>query len=219
MGANLCILKKSSSSDDRNASGIEFLKPGRLKTDSKMNKKRRQLFQPDEKMTKTNKLTLEEWLRGSPESTPDYSNGSEVQVFRQSSKRVYPSSTSVHADSITAPKDRCSLERLVKINEVGEEKVQEPSVSRTQSGKLKKKVNFRLPQETDIIFYWAEERFEEWLEGNGKMLTPAPTFCSKWLITSWPVNVLGLVFVYSNKWVINYFLTCQCFRSGVCLFQ
>ncbi|KAL4368791.1 hypothetical protein GQ457_05G030930 [Hibiscus cannabinus] len=88
------------------------------------------------KKKKPRKKTLADWLLASPGPTGSNPNsliGGELHVFRNLSKRVHRSPSREHQ------KDG------------------------NQSGKLKKKVNFMLPEEGDVVvFYSAAETFEDW---------------------------------------------------------
>lgn len=106
---------------------------------------------------KVTKLTLEEWLVASPDGTDCFSEG-ELYVFRHGSKRAHPSLTRVHTALSYKATDSFSLERRTHIDKEAEVKKSEvSSISRTQSGKLKKKVRFRLPEEADIIIFYSPE--------------------------------------------------------------
>ncbi|KAJ0081893.1 hypothetical protein Patl1_09814 [Pistacia atlantica] len=155
---------------------IELMKPECFKTKRVKRKRSMQsLKQPEKKIMKPRKLTLEEWLLNSP--APDNFNnnnktdqcfsGGELYVFKHSSRRVHPSLSSsssttttvkMHreaeaaaaAPSTSRPRDsfNCSLD--ISANSCS-------SLSRSQSGKSKKRVSFRLPEEADIIIFYSPE--------------------------------------------------------------
>lgn len=166
MGANLCCLRPP----DNHANGpqlrqktsfMDLLIPCCLKTE-----KRKQHRQEENKVTKVNarvkRATLEEWILASPAVRRDVSgsvNASEVLVPKQSSYRVCPyviSTCPTPSPSVKIPgdfslaRDSLSLERRTKVEETSREGMK---TSRSQGGKLKKRVSFRLPEEADTIFY------------------------------------------------------------------
>ncbi|CAL5402713.1 unnamed protein product [Camellia sinensis] len=75
-----------------------------------------------------NQFTLEDWLLASP----GLNNGGDFHVFKQFSNRVHPS---------------LGEEDLM----IKSRSMESSSLSRSQSGKRKKKVSFRLPEVADII--------------------------------------------------------------------
>lgn len=142
-----------------------FLKPKCLWTEKK--KKNMEMKQKEEQeedyqqlTTVREAVTLEEWFLASPE-TPDYcfcTNGGEFYPLKHSSNKIYPS---LAADFTSKPRDTTStisLERLFKMEEM-DHNDQEMGVispiSTTQSGKQKKRVCFKLPQESDIIIFYS----------------------------------------------------------------
>ncbi|KAF6159190.1 hypothetical protein GIB67_032807 [Kingdonia uniflora] len=118
--------------DLASTSNITLTKPRVVETEEEKKKKG----------IKVNKVTLEEWLLSSPGMKHYRINGGELHVFKQSS-RVFP------------PKQANSLfkESLLKVDEV--DLVVSPSLSRSRSGRLKKSVIFRLPEEADIILIYS----------------------------------------------------------------
>ncbi|KAB2044406.1 hypothetical protein ES319_D01G087500v1 [Gossypium barbadense] len=124
--------------------------------------KERQLLQVKEKQQQkqVNKAkkepTLEDWLIASPglQKINGTTSGGEYHVFKHySSKRVFPSCVgenengSSSSSSSSKARGSFSKERLLK----GEES--EVSFSMTRSGKSKKRVSFRLPEEDDIFIF------------------------------------------------------------------
>ncbi|KAK8496572.1 hypothetical protein V6N13_013339 [Hibiscus sabdariffa] len=115
---------------------IEVIKPRCLRT--KNDDIKRPPQPPEGRTTKARKLRLEDWLLASPGNRlelKDYLNGGELYVIKHFSSKVHPSSSKeIRVDSETD--------------------VSDSSFSTCMSGKSKKKVSFRLPEETDIrIFY------------------------------------------------------------------
>lgn len=121
--------------------------------------KERQLLQVKEKQQQkqVNKAkkepTLEDWLIASPglQKINGTTSEGEYHVFKHhSSKRVFPSCVGENengSSSSSKPRGSFSKERPLK----GEES--EVSLSMTQSGKSKKRVRFRLPEEADIFIF------------------------------------------------------------------
>ncbi|XVF27989.1 hypothetical protein REPUB_Repub14bG0157100 [Reevesia pubescens] len=141
------------SNSSQRSSIIEAIKPECLKK-RKMKKnqmKIRQLQSPEKRITKVRKLTLEDWLLASPGpaglNRPDCLNeGGELYVFKHFSRRVYPSSSREREDVPSTPGDSFSMD-------LSSGDVSRSSFKRSQSGKLKKKVSFRLPEEADIVIF------------------------------------------------------------------
>lgn len=186
MGATLSLQKEVArgSSNRSSASGSSIyifdliIKPVCcLKT--RKAKKRTMLQQlPEKKSSKVMKLTLEECLSSSPGSKPDrFINGGELYVFKNYCyNKVYLSSSSGahhhnHDMALSlASKTRksFSLERITTAksdidehHDGGTESnilgVSSSSMSRNKSGKLKKKVRFKLPEEADFIIIYSPE--------------------------------------------------------------
>lgn len=143
----------------RAISVISFLKPTRFWTEKhrKMHQNQQQYHQ-----LKTVKevVTLEECFLASP-GKADYcfcTNRGDYYVLKQLSNKICPSLSGDCADFVTESKDSVSLEKLFKMEEVldsGEKDFS--SVSRTQSGKEKKRVSFKLPEDSDIIIFYSPE--------------------------------------------------------------
>lgn len=91
---------------------------------------------------------------------PDYCSESELYVFRPCSKMVHPSLPRARGRIALSSKaiDNFCLERRVHIEEKAKVKSKVSSILRTKSGKLKKKVRLRLPEEGDIIIFCSLEQ-------------------------------------------------------------
>ncbi|GMJ14552.1 hypothetical protein HRI_005124400 [Hibiscus trionum] len=131
-------------SSQRSSSIIESMKPECMK--------KRKTKTKTKKKKKPRKMTLGDWLLASPGPTGSNPNSllrGELYVFKNLSKRVHRSPSREHKkDGFTS--DLCC----------GGD-VSGSSYERNQSGKLKKKVSFKLPEEGDIVvFYSAAETFE-----------------------------------------------------------
>ncbi|KAF5197106.1 hypothetical protein FRX31_013304 [Thalictrum thalictroides] len=178
MGGNLCTFRQSSSRKDQYESDDKhFINQGTsIVTTSVMQRagccfkimtKRKQLqlqleSSPVKKLVKMKKvITLEEWLTTSPANVkPDNINSSgELHVFRQSSRKVHPSIGRVNDDEQLHTKQKESLDLVMDDVEASKADVLMTcsSLSRSQSGKSKKKVSFRLPEEADIIVFYSPE--------------------------------------------------------------
>lgn len=137
---------------------IELLKPECLKA-KKMKKKRQLMHQPEKNSPKVSKLTLEDWFISSPSLKTDYSKEGELCVLKPFSKRVHPSPIGHNSMSSTAG-ESFSLERLVMLDRMAEEdniisvtSMDVSSISTRKSGKLKKRVSFKLPEVAQIIIF------------------------------------------------------------------
>ncbi|XVF70750.1 hypothetical protein PTKIN_Ptkin11bG0187800 [Pterospermum kingtungense] len=183
MGFSLsCLRQESSSSTQRLAdqqetkhgnrsacSGMSFMVMlGCLWTKETEQKQLRQVEEKQQKQQQVEKakdLTLEDWLIDSP-GFLQKNNGisvGEYHVFRHSSKRVFPSFVREMANSsCNNPRESFSKEKLKKPEDdhVQSEEM-EVCLSRSQSGKSKKKVSFRLPEEADIFIFHSSPVEEE----------------------------------------------------------
>ncbi|KAK8705995.1 hypothetical protein V6N13_049577 [Hibiscus sabdariffa] len=124
--------------------------------------KERELLQEKEQQqqNKGKELTLEDWLIASPglQKMKGTSSRGEYHVFKHhSSKRVFPSFVEENPNSSrgSSSKARRSLK------DVGTEDIIEVSLSMNQSGKSKKRVSFRLPEEADIFIFHSSPPEEE----------------------------------------------------------
>ncbi|OMO76851.1 hypothetical protein CCACVL1_15310 [Corchorus capsularis] len=134
-------------SSSHRSSIIEAIKPECLK--KKKLKKNKQL--PEKRITKARMLTLEDWLLASPGPAglqQDSFNGGELHVFKQISRKVHPSSVNEAARPLFTPAESFSMD-------FSSGDVSGSSFSRSQSGKLRKKVSFRLPEESDIVIFYS----------------------------------------------------------------
>lgn len=158
MGAGFSSSRRSSSPQklpkkylsDQNSvlasSIINFMKPRCLWTDEE-NKQ----HQP---VNEAKLRTLEEWLLASPSLNKNSSSGGEYYVFKNFSPKVH-FHRSLYADKADYTSN--SLEGLLKLDEVEKEELRASS----QSGKTKKRVRFKLPEEADIFIFYspAEDEF------------------------------------------------------------
>lgn len=110
------------------------------------------------------RVTLEEWLLASPAMRRDGIgiNAGEIQVSKQANNRICPWITSPSPyveirSHFSRARNSFTLERSKKAEETAQEGMISPRLSRDQSGKLKKRVSFRLPEEADIIFFYSPE--------------------------------------------------------------
>lgn len=152
-------LSKSLNSDQNPGAGhshgcgssiIELLKPECLKVKEFQSK--RQVHQEQKKGTKVSKLTLQDWLLTSPNLKAEHLKDGELGVVKHGSKRVHPS----------RGRESFSKDRLLVLDHVADKEdystVSSVSLlSRTQSGKLQKRVSFKLPEEADIILFYSPQ--------------------------------------------------------------
>ncbi|XVF87827.1 hypothetical protein PTKIN_Ptkin18bG0152000 [Pterospermum kingtungense] len=123
---------------------IKAIKPECMKKKKKEMVKRPSQSPVEKRITRVKKLTLEDWLLASP-GHADCLDGGELYVFKHFSRRVHPSS-SREPDEAIIPSDSFSLDLSL-----GDASCS--SFSRSRSGKPKKKVSFRLPEETEIVIF------------------------------------------------------------------
>ncbi|GMJ10373.1 hypothetical protein HRI_004706500 [Hibiscus trionum] len=121
--------------------------------------KERELLQEKEQQqqNKAKELTLEDWLIASPglQKMNGTSSCGEYHVFKyHSSKRVYPSFVEENTNSSSSSSSSKARRSLKAGEEVdGTEDIIEVSLSMNRSGKSKKRVSFRLPEEADIFIF------------------------------------------------------------------
>ncbi|XWS19333.1 hypothetical protein CRYUN_Cryun31cG0006200 [Craigia yunnanensis] len=138
-------------SSSQGSSIIKSIKPECLKKRKTKKEMKRPLQSPEKRTTKVRKLTLEDWLLASPGPAglqPDCLNGGELYVFKHFSRRVHPSSSREREAVLPTPRNSFSVDLSSRDASCS-------SFSRSQSGNLKKKVSFRLPQETDIVIFYS----------------------------------------------------------------
>ena len=171
MGFGLsCFRQYSSSSPQRLAdqheikhdnrstcSGMSFMMLGCLwKKETKQRQLQLKEKQQKQQLKKEKELTLEDWLIASPgilqKNNGTYVGEGEYHVFKHSSKRVFPSFVGEMTNSSSKPRESFSKERLLKSKDVEREDM-EVCLSRSQSGKSKKRVSFRLPEEAHIFIF------------------------------------------------------------------
>ncbi|KAF5730518.1 Hydroxyproline-rich glycoprotein family protein [Tripterygium wilfordii] len=145
------------SSDEQNVSittsVIEFIKQS-LKRE-KTKKKQLQQFNPEDKQ-QLKVVSLQDWILDSPRLNEDCPNFGE-QVLKQFSVKVYPCLVQEKANFSYNPRESFSQERLLKDFEVDTEELEECSLSKRLSKKAKKRVSFRLPEESDIFIFYPDE--------------------------------------------------------------
>ncbi|CAI9756849.1 unnamed protein product [Fraxinus pennsylvanica] len=163
MGSNFCCFPSSGfskkNSDDKNgsltASMLECMKPRCLLATSKIKKQshRQENQQKHQQQLRKNNcevLTLEEWILSSPG----------FNVPKQCpSNRVHPSFEGDHEDLVPESRDNISLEISMKIDEGEKGKLENSSVGRNQSGKMKKKVSFRSPEVAEIFILYPQQTY------------------------------------------------------------
>lgn len=124
------------------------------------------------KFRKVGYMTLEDCLLASPSlNAHPRVVGGEIQIFKHlPTNRVFPSSTSPDTGQEFFTPRRSFSGADCKLGRIDEDYGQDAdqdssrvsSISRSGSGKVKKKVRFRLPEEADIyIYYTPKGEFEE----------------------------------------------------------
>ena len=102
-------------------------------------------------------ITLEECLKASLgyDYEQDYKNIGEYHVLKQFSNRVYPALDGDNSNTMDY-----SMERQIKVEDIGRREMGVSSMRRSQSDeKVKKRVSFRLPQEADIIIFYSPKDY------------------------------------------------------------
>ncbi|GFZ07395.1 hypothetical protein Acr_19g0003320 [Actinidia rufa] len=179
MGAAICgfgqMSPKRLPNDQSNglkASIMEFLGPKCLWREKKKITQLHHQEKQQKLLKDTSFLTLEEWLLASPGPNNGYTNGGDFCAFKQSSKRVHPSLPKEEEEQVSSKsRERVSVER--------EAEVEDSSLCRSQSGKKKKKVSFRLPEVADIIVFRLDLVYGWW--GKGPWATPK----AAWFLLAW----------------------------------
>ena len=132
-----------------------------------LDRKNKQVHCSSEKKVKF--LTLEDYLEDSPEvvniqSQCSTNAGDQVQVVHKGYQKIPPTSPDVTAGFYT-PRISFSSDKIGLLGRVekSEDGSSGSSISgRSENGRAKKRVSFKLPDESDIIvFYPAEETFED----------------------------------------------------------
>ncbi|XVE87693.1 hypothetical protein DITRI_Ditri19aG0008100 [Diplodiscus trichospermus] len=137
-------------SSSKQSSIVEAIKPECLKRRKMKRNRMKRTLQSPESRTKVRNLTLEDWLLASPGpagSKPDSFNGGELYVFKHFSTRVHPSSREHEAVPSTPGESIFA--------DLSSADVSHSSFSKNKSGKLKKKVSFRLPEVADIVIFYS----------------------------------------------------------------
>ncbi|KAF8030269.1 hypothetical protein BT93_E2654 [Corymbia citriodora subsp. variegata] len=142
---------------------IELLKPECLRVKKKKKKTQSLLHKQGKKLSEAETPTLEERLLASPSFDQVFvanTDAGEVCVLKPS--KVHPSRLGPVDDAALSSKvrDSLSLERPVNMHTDVEDKCpsEECNMRRSENGCSRKRVRFRLPQESDIILI--RERLE-----------------------------------------------------------
>ncbi|KAK1403131.1 hypothetical protein POM88_002736 [Heracleum sosnowskyi] len=156
MGQNLCCMKRTSPGDDHNkkarVTGLN------VSTKINLDRKNKQVHCSFESKVKFS--TLEDYLVDSPEMNrcsqciTDIGDH-QLQIVHEGYQKIHPASpdvtTGFYTPRISFSEKMSLLGRVTEENEEG-----------SISGRVKKRVSFRLPDETDIIvFYPSEDTFED----------------------------------------------------------
>lgn len=140
------------------------------------NKKKTQTQAKEQKqhiMKLVKERTLEDCLSA---SSPDYANeedckngGKLYHVLPQYFNRVYPALAGEDREYCSNSRGSLCRERLLKVEEIGRRSkvsVSSSTLGRNRSGKIKKRVSFKLPEEADIIIFYSphheESRIDEY---------------------------------------------------------
>lgn len=142
---------------------FEFMKPTCLRTEKNKWKSPQNEHQYHQLKVVIKKRTLEELifsdLHGNNDDRVCASNGGEYNIFRQSLKRICPPLREDCVDFTPKARESVSIEKLLKVDEEvihsGETDVS--SMSRSQSGKVRKRVSFKFPSEADIIIFYSSD--------------------------------------------------------------
>lgn len=164
MGQNLCCMKHTSSGNDQHkkasTNGLN------LSTKRNLDRKNKQVHCSCENKAKL--LTLEDYLVDSLEVNR-YSQCStdvgdhQLQIVQKGYQKIHPASPDVTTGFYT-PRISFSSDKIGLLGRVDEENEDGSSTSgRSENGRGKKRVSFKLPDETDIIvFYPSEETLEDY---------------------------------------------------------
>ncbi|KAL3508438.1 hypothetical protein ACH5RR_027839 [Cinchona calisaya] len=165
-------LRKSREQDSEGvglaASIINFMKQGCFCTNTTKKREKRQLHQEEKKHPLSNNsgaqvVTLEEWILASPYNLSVGNEGdNQFQFSKQlASKRVHPSYDRTLQEGCLLSKSRenFNMERSssVKFDRVERRDAQDSSLCKSQSGKLKKKVSFKIPEVADVFILHSPE--------------------------------------------------------------
>lgn len=169
MGQNLCCMRQPSPDDHpKEASAFD----SNFSTPVSSISNRHLIFPDEKKLGQREFSTFGECLMDSPKmnipqcsANIHTSGGDQLQVDQKLYQKIHPASPDVHMDFFT-PRISFSSDKLGvlgKVDEEDEEGLCGGSISsRSQSGKLKKRVRFKLPEAADIIIFYPPK---ETLEG------------------------------------------------------
>ncbi|EEF31180.1 conserved hypothetical protein [Ricinus communis] len=136
------------------------IKRRELNPQEKQKKKQQQQLVKDKEFT-----TLKDCLLSSPAVDTYYNsstNGDDPLVYCHvilKQNKVYPSFAEDNVDYASNPRGSFSKKRLLKISEVNSSSQVDvsSSLTRNHSKKIKKRVSFKLPEESDIFIYHIPE--------------------------------------------------------------
>ncbi|PON94171.1 hypothetical protein TorRG33x02_102100 [Trema orientale] len=139
----------------------EFVKPTHSRT-GKNKQKTEQNENQYKKLNMVKKGTLEDLLLAEPgkkENCICKSTGKECCFVIRFFKRIYPPFEDCATKASKAKVKSASMERLLKVEVVDHSsaEIDVSSMSRSQSGNLRKRVSFRVPSEADIIIFYASD--------------------------------------------------------------
>lgn len=166
MGQNLCCMKHTSQGNDHNKKASTTVSS--LSTRRNLDRKNKQVHCSFENKVKHS--TLEDYLVDSPEvnvysqCSTEVGNHHQLQVVHKGYQKIYPASPDVtpgfYTPRVSFSSDKIGL--LGKVDEENEDGSNGSSI-RSQNGRVKKRVSFKLPDEADIIVYYpSEDTFEDY---------------------------------------------------------
>lgn len=168
MGQNVCCMRQppSSENEPKEASPYDsnFSTPASSISSMKTDKEKMHLIRPATNSTLGECLMMASPPQVNIGGAPSPS-GDQRQVMQMLYQKFQPSSPDVQTDFLT-PRISFSSDKLGLLGKIDEEEDEGScggSVSpRTPSGKMKKRVSFKLPEAADIIiFYSPKETLEE----------------------------------------------------------
>ncbi|CAB4308472.1 unnamed protein product [Prunus armeniaca] len=141
-----------------------FMKPKCLWGEKNMWKKLVQPYKEQQQMKMVKKeLTLEEWFLASSPCEKDDNSLCNIKEGDSEKNWLYPCLGGEDSDDFTSmnSRDSFTLQRLLTIEMVdsGKSDAHAPCLCRSESsGKVKKRVSFRLPEEADIFIFCSPDQ-------------------------------------------------------------
>lgn len=159
MGQNLCCMKHTSFGNGHNKKA--GTNGSNSSTRRNLDRKNKQVHSSFENKVKLS--TLEDYLVNSAEvNVPSQCS---TEVVHKGYQKIHPASPDVSTSGFYTPRVSFSSDKIGLLGKFDEENEDGSSGSsiRSENGRVKKRVSFKLPDEADIIVYYpSEDAFEDY---------------------------------------------------------